>query len=592
MIYVLGAIVFVIVLMIIVIIHEMGHFLMAKRAKILCYEFSCGMGPLLWKTKKGETVYSIRAIPMGGYVSMAGEEADQDFLRGQQFVKLVLDENQRVIKIICDVMLEEYKDLPIYRLLGYDILGTSDAKDDELYVRVKEVETEKALNEIKIIEENNKKKKNKKKKNEEVGSVELEEKVILDEKPQEVIGDDSSLVEHNFVVNRDALIQFNKQDEYQIAPKNRNMNSKSVGARFLTIFAGPFMNFVLALVIYFIIGLISGYPLTNSTKVDEITEGAPVFNILEEGDQILKINGNEVKVWDDISKVMEKIANGEMDFDGSIEVEYLTHDGKNRVEKVTPLISIYAIEMVLDSNALKENKIIVGEYAQNNKKTKAYKAGLRKGDTILSVKKKGSDKKVDINNVGDLLTFFNGYEDAFDVEIEYMRDGNQDVATIEVYSKYLLESQNITPTKVQLGVSPMYGFDFVRLLYMPWVQTGESALGIFKTLKLLFTDKSVNISDFSGPIGIFQLVTSTVSSGFVAVLSLMAFLSVNIGFVNLLPLPALDGGRLAFVIYEAITKKKPSPKVENTIHNIGFFLLILLFVFISFNDVFRCIGCK
>ena len=53
--YLLGAIVFVIVLMIIVIIHEMGHFLMAKRAKILCYEFACGMGPLLWKTKKGET---------------------------------------------------------------------------------------------------------------------------------------------------------------------------------------------------------------------------------------------------------------------------------------------------------------------------------------------------------------------------------------------------------------------------------------------------------------------------------------------------------------------------------------------------------
>ena len=79
--YLLGAIVFVIVLMIIVIIHEMGHFLMAKRAKILCYEFACGMGPLLWKTKKGETVYSIRAIPMGGFVSMAGEEVDQDFLK-------------------------------------------------------------------------------------------------------------------------------------------------------------------------------------------------------------------------------------------------------------------------------------------------------------------------------------------------------------------------------------------------------------------------------------------------------------------------------------------------------------------------------
>ncbi len=151
--YLLGAIVFVIVLMIIVII----------RAKILCYEFACGMGPLLWKTKKGETVYSIRAIPMGGFVSMAGEEVDQDFLKGYEFVKLVLDEAGRVKKIVCDISLEEYRDLPTYRLMGYDILGTLDANEDELYVCVKEVKLEDALNKIKLDQEkakNRKKKKN------------------------------------------------------------------------------------------------------------------------------------------------------------------------------------------------------------------------------------------------------------------------------------------------------------------------------------------------------------------------------------------------------------------------------------------------
>ena len=72
----------------------------------------------------------------------------------------------------------------------------------------------------------------------------------------------------------------------------------------------------------------------------------------------------------------------------------------------------------------------------------------------------------------------------------------------------------------------------------------------------------------------------------------MAYLSVNIGFINLLPLPALDGGRLVFIIYEAITKKKPSQKVENIVHTVGFLLLMALFVFITFNDVLRLFGCK
>ena len=70
----LGLIVFLIVLMIIVLIHEGGHFLVAKKSGILCHEFSIGMGPLIVQKKKGETMFSIRAIPIGGYVAMAGEE--------------------------------------------------------------------------------------------------------------------------------------------------------------------------------------------------------------------------------------------------------------------------------------------------------------------------------------------------------------------------------------------------------------------------------------------------------------------------------------------------------------------------------------
>ena len=87
---ILGIIVFIFVLGIIVLIHEGGHFLVAKKSGILCHEFSIGMGPLIWQTKKGETMFSIRAIPFGGYVAMAGEEVEFDALKDVKNVKVIL----------------------------------------------------------------------------------------------------------------------------------------------------------------------------------------------------------------------------------------------------------------------------------------------------------------------------------------------------------------------------------------------------------------------------------------------------------------------------------------------------------------------
>ena len=93
---VLGIIVFILILGLIVLVHEGGHFFFAKRAGILCYEFSIGMGPLLWQKKIGETSYSIRLIPIGGFVSMAGEEIEMNPLTGYNFVKLHIEDGKVV----------------------------------------------------------------------------------------------------------------------------------------------------------------------------------------------------------------------------------------------------------------------------------------------------------------------------------------------------------------------------------------------------------------------------------------------------------------------------------------------------------------
>jgi len=608
MVYVLGALAFIVVLMLIVTIHEMGHFLMAKRANILCFEFSLGMGPLIFRKKWKETYFSVRAIPIGGFVSPAGEDGDQDFIQDDKRVRLVI-ENGRVKRIIHDIDLEKHLSLPLYNVVSHDLYGTTEGLDDELYLEVTKAENFRIASlsdeeksqikegmKIKLLFEDGEFKNI-------IFDIDNPEyndlpiyKVLEASKNEDPASITVELVDNNdpikLIVNRDCIVEFSKKEEYQIAPKTRSMSSKTVGQRFLTIFGGPVMNFILAIIIYFVIGLVQGYPLENKTLVSSIDNTAPVHEILEEGDELLKINDESLSKWSDISEVLSRIAKGtDASFNGVLSIEYKNKKGEIKKALVAPIISVYSIEMVLDVDASSNGKIIVGEYSQNNTKTKSYKAGLRKGDEITAIMISGN-KKVELNSINDLLMFFTSLSDAKNLEVFYKR-GTEELSTmVESYSKDLLASQSVDQTKVQLGISPKYGFDFGKLLYMPFVNTGKSCLGIFKTLGLLFTDSSVHIDDFSGPVGIFQLISSTVSAGLLALLSLTAFLSVNIGFVNLLPLPALDGGRLVFIIIEAITKKKPSAKVENIVHTIGFILLMGLFVFISFNDVLRLFGCK
>ena len=536
----LGVLVFVLVLGIIVLIHEAGHFLIAKKSGILCHEFSIGMGPLIWQTKKGETMFSIRAIPFGGYVAMAGEEVEFDVLKDVKRIKVILEKN-RVAKIIINLDNPKYKDLPVYNLLSYDLSGTLEGHIDELYL---ELESE---------------------------SGEI----------------------NKYIVNRDAMMNVEKKEEMQIAPKNRTFAYKPFWNRFFSVLAGPLMNFVLAIIVFFIMGVCYGYADTSSTKIAEVSGPALVAG-LENDDTIYSINGEELSDWDDLSSAMAKVAKGEgISQEGTIEVVYL--DASNNNQKVTvvlePQVFIYSVEMVLKyDKETPDNKVIVGDYGDLMSETKAGKAGLLPGDEILKI------DDTDINGVKDILVFFNSFTEAKTVKFYVNRtkeDGTMEVLSFDVdtYSADMLDTSSIPQTKLTMGVSTGSSRDFVKSLYMPWVQTGEASIQIFKTLGLFFKKGSgVKLTDLSGPVGILNLFTQLVKGddAFYQILYWTGLLSVNIGLINLLPLPALDGGRLAFLAYEGVTRKKPTPKVENMIHNIGFILLMGLFVVILISDVIKC----
>ncbi len=528
---ILGILVFAIVMTVLVTVHEGGHFLMAKKAGILCHEFSIGMGPLIYQKKKGETVYSIRALPIGGYVSMAGEEVEDNVLKDVKKVRLVISKDNRVEKIIINLDNPKYKDLPVYEIVNYDLIGTKEALDDELYITVK-----------------------------------------LDD------------VEIKYVVNRDCLVNFEKKTEIQIAPYDRNFVNKPWLNRFLSVVSGPLMNIVLALVIFFIIGLIGGYANTNDTVIGEVTAVEGSNNTIEVNDRLTHINGTPLTDWESISEALAKV---NLDTTPQITVGI---EGKDDIV-INPSSFVYSIEMAFKVDGT--TKPIVGSYSSNNDMTKAYKAGLRAGDIITKIEAK--DKLLATNvTKQSIIDFFNSEElkEGQNVTITYLRDGKEQICEIEVYSETLLDTQGIPATKLQLGIVCANEFNLGKLLYMPFLQTADSFTMIFKTLGALFSDSSVGVDDLSGPVGIFNLLKNATKEGIMTILSWTAILSVNIGFMNLLPLPALDGGRIAFMLYEGVTRKKPNPKVENIIHTIGFLLLMGLMLFVSFNDVLRCVGCK
>ena len=105
-----------------------------------------------------------------------------------------------------------------------------------------------------------------------------------------------------------------------------------------------------------------------------------------------------------------------------------------------------------------------------------------------------------------------------------------------------------------------------------------------------FVTGRVEVNQLSGPVGIVQVINQAVSVGIDVVLNIMALITINVGIFNLLPLPALDGGKLVLLVVEKIRRKPMNPKYEGMINLVGFAALMLLILFVTFNDIGRLIG--
>jgi len=148
----------------------------------------------------------------------------------------------------------------------------------------------------------------------------------------------------------------------------------------------------------------------------------------------------------------------------------------------------------------------------------------------------------------------------------------------------------VTITTMEIYYPPVWQRPFYGIYYgfkdaLFWGQTIVSGLG--GIIGGLFNGQIPR--DVSGPVGIFAVTTEAAKSGAITLINFIGILSVNLAILNILPFPALDGGRLLFIGIEAVTRKKVSPKIEGTIHNIGMIILLLLILAITVGDVRRLI---
>ncbi|MFJ2042368.1 RIP metalloprotease RseP [Paenibacillus taichungensis] len=417
-------VVFLTVLMffVIVTVHEWGHYYFAKRAGILVREFAIGFGPKLFSYKRNETQFTLRLLPFGGYARMAGEDPELvEIQEGQTIAVRSADDQVKMI-----------------------YLDQLDNRKNVIRGEVISIDMENAL------------------------------KLQLD-----VDGE----IQQYRIHPQAMLVSRGKQT--QIAPKDRQFGSKTVGQRAMAIFAGPLMNFILAFVLFAVYAQMAGVPVENpkNLEIGEVLEGGAAYQAnLQKGDIIETINGTAI--------------------------------GTDSQKMVT---------MIADS------------------KDKPMEWTLRRGN------------------------------ETFNITITPRAVEGQEGGKV-----------GIVPTL------PTRSVGFVETFKVSGVAMVDTTRVIFEGFRHLINQ--FNMDDIGGPVRTFEVTGQIAKQGIEQLTRWAAILSLYLGIFNLLPIPALDGSRLVFLGIEALRGRPVDPNREGMVHFVGFAMLFVLMLAVTYNDILRLIN--
>lgn len=350
-------------------------------------------------------------------------------------------------------------------------------------------------------------------------------------------------------------------------------NKKGVWARISTIAAGPIFNFLLAffLAIFVISGV--GY---DPAEVTTVIDGYPAANAgLQAGDMITSIGGSSVDIARDIDVYYQfhPIKSTEQ----KIKITY-ERDGQEYETVLSPVnYDSYMLGFRYMANT---SNAVVGEITEGYP---MQAAGLQVNDVITKI------DGTPITTGENLSAYFNKNPlSTKEITVTYERDGVEQTVSVtpKLASSSLTLGFNYNLYRTGRETNPIkvlkYSFTEVKF----WIKTTVGGLG-------QMLSGNVSRNDIAGPVGIVNIIGDSYESAkqvspmytFLQMAYISILLSANLGVMNLLPIPALDGGRLLFLLVEAIRGKPIDPEKEGMIHMIGFFLLMAFMLFVVFNDV-------
>ena len=414
----LGILTFILVFGIIVVVHEFGHFYFAKKSGILVREFAIGMGPKIFAhIGKDGTAYTIRILPLGGYVRMAGWGDDTTEIKTGTPVSLTLTDDGKVKRINLSGKKLDQTALPM-QVTQFDF-------EDKLFIKG----------------------------------------LVLEE-------------EKTFAVDHDATVVEADGTEVRIAPLDVQYQNATIWGKLITNFAGPMNNFILGVVVFWIlIFMQGGVRDVDTNQFHVMPQGALAKVGVPETAQITKIGSHEISNWESLIQAVES----------------------ETKDKTAPTLDV-------------------------------------------TISEKGSDKQVTVTP-----------------------EENQ--------GRYLL------------GVQPGIKSDFLSMFVGGFTTAADSALRILSELKNLIFQPDLN--KLGGPVAIFKASSDAAKNGIENVLYFLAVISINIGIFNLIPIPALDGGKIVLNILEAIRRKPLKQEIETYVTLAGVVIMVVLMIAVTWNDIMR-----
>jgi regulator of sigma E protease len=364
--------------------------------------------------------------------------------------------------------------------------------------------------------------------------------------------------------------------------------SKSKKARFAVLIAGSVMNLIIAIILLtltFMAG-IEG-PITGinadgkktaiaKTLITEVVANSPAEKAgLQMGDVIVRVDDVEIEYEGDLTSYIDKTKGTEVTL-------YLERNGSlvttSLVPRANPPEGQGAMGIVI--KYVPAARVVITEVLPD---TPADKAGLKAGDIII-----GADD-VEFKYVDDLTNYLEKTKDS-QINLHVKRDNEFVTASLISSPVDLFEGQDVMGARVKYSGEITYYPVYTALIKSVSLTGLYMTIPFYLPIAILRNDVPTEAARPTGPVGIFRQTASSVNDStfggrWSPILGWMAILSAALAITNLLPLPALDGGRILFVIVEAIRGKRVAPEKEGAIHFIGLVLLLTTMLVITYYDI-------